>query len=361
LAQENPREAIYPLRLALAYRLKHDLPKAQDYLDRAKKLSRKDDLEVRLEEVNLLSDQGKTDQAIAGLKSMLDDTAKRSYTPPEQQDRMQWLSRLVQLQEQAHQYDQALDTVKQMSALDPESKNRGITAMRAEILADQGKVDDSVTELKSLLKGDNSDRSIYLEIAQTYEKGKRWTDMAKALDKAEPLSESKADKVQLYFMRGAMFERQKQYDASEAEFRKVLQMDPENAGALNYLGYMLADRNVRLDEAFQMIKKAVDLEPDKGEYMDSLGWVYFRQGKLDDAVGQLQRALDRTEDPTIHDHLGDVYAKLGKTRDAIAQWQASLREFQKASVGENDPEEVAKVNRKLDEAQAKLAKETRQR
>ena len=360
LAQENPKEAIYPLRLALAYRLKKDLPKAQDYLDRAKKLSRKDDLEVRLEEVNLLSDQGKTDQAITQLKSMLDDTAKRSYSAPEQQDRIQWLSRLVQLEEQAHQYDQALDTVKQMSALDPESKNRGITAMRAEILADQGKVDDAVTELKNLLKGDNSDRSIYLEIAQTYEKGKRWNDMGKALDKAEPLSDSKADKVQLYFMRGAMFERQKKYDASEAEFRKVLELDPQNAGALNYLGYMLADRNVRLDEAFQMVKKAVDLEPDKGEYMDSLGWVYFRQGKLDDAIGQLQHALDRTEDPTIHDHLGDVYAKLGKTREAIAQWQASLREFQKAPAGENDPEEVAKVNRKLDEAQAKLAKETRQ-
>jgi tetratricopeptide (TPR) repeat protein len=361
LAQENPRESIYPLRLALAYRLKHDLTKAQDYLDRAKKLSRKDDLEVRSEEVNLLADQNKTDQAISELKSILDDTAKHTYNQAETQDRMRWMQQLVQLQEQNRQYDQALETVKQMAALDPETKNRGIIAMRAGILADQGKIDDAVTELKSLLKGDAGDRTIYLEIAQTYEKGKRWNDMGKALDKAEPLSETKADKVQLYFMRGAMFEREKKYDASEAAFHKVLDLDPDNAGALNYLGYMLADRNVRLDEAYQMIKKAVDLEPDKGEYLDSLGWVYYRQGKLDDAAGQLQRALDRTEDPTIHDHLGDVYAKLGKTREAIAQWQASLREFQKAPAGENDPDEVAKVNRKLDEAQAKLAKETRQR
>jgi tetratricopeptide (TPR) repeat protein len=292
---------------------------------------------------------------------MLDDTAKRNYTPSDVQDRMQWLSRLVQLQESAHQYDQALESVKQLAALDPEGKNRGITAMRAEILADQGKIDEAVTELKGLLKNDATDRSIYLEIAQTYEKGKRWNDMAKALDKAEPFSESKGDKVQLLFMRGAMLERQKKYDASEAAFRKVLELDPEYAGALNYLGYTLADRNVRLDEAYQLIKKAVDLEPDKPEYMDSLGWIYFRQGKLDQAVTELQRALDRTEDPTIHDHLGDVYAKLGKTKEAIAQWQASLREFQKSPSGENDPEEVAKVNRKLDEAQAKLAKEARQR
>ena len=229
------------------------------------------------------------------------------------------------------------------------------------MLADQGKIDDAVTELRGLLKGDKSDRSIYLEIAQLYERGKRWNDMGKALTAAEPFSVSKDEKVQLYFMRGAMLERQKKYDASEAAFRKVLELAPDYTGALNYLGYMLADRNVKLDEAYQLIKKAVDLEPDKGEYLDSLGWVYYRQGKLDEAAAQLQRALDITEDPTIHDHLGDVYAKLGKTRDAIAQWQASLRGFQKATDGDNDPEEVSKVNRKLDEAQAKLAKETRQR
>ena len=74
--------------------------------------------------------------------------------------------------------------------------------------------------------------------------------MGKALDEAEKLSKSNEDKEGVYFMRGAMFERMKRFDASEAEFRKVLEMNPENAGALNYLGYMLADRNVRLDEAF---------------------------------------------------------------------------------------------------------------
>ena len=361
LAQENPREAVYPLRIALAYHGKHDLAKAQEYLDRAKKVARKDDLEVRQEEVNLLSDQGKNDQAIAALKSMLDDTTKRTYSAAEGKDRMRLLAQLADMQRQQHQYDDALETVRRMGNLDPDPKNVSVVAMRASILSDQGKIDDAVKELESLLKGDKGDRTLYLEIAQTYEKGKRWNEMGKALDKAEPLSAATSDKVQLYFMRGAMLERQKKYEASEAAFRKVLELQPDYAGALNYLGYMLADRNVRLDEAYQMIKKAVTLEPDRGEYLDSLGWVYYRQGKLDEAVTQLQHALDRAEDPTIHDHLGDVYAKLGKTREAIAQWQASLREFQKAPAGENDPDEVAKVNRKLDEAQAKLAKETRQR
>ena len=160
-------------------------------------------------------------------------------------------------------------------------------------------------------------------------------------------------------MRGAMLERQKKYGPAEAEFRKVLEMDANNDSALNYLGYMLADRNERLDEAYQMIKKALDLKPDSGAYLDSLGWVYYRQGKYSDAEGLLVRALQKQPDPTVHDHLGDVYAKLGKTKEAVAQWQASLKEFQTGAPSANDPEEVAKVTRKLDDAQAKLARESR--
>ncbi len=186
--------------------------------------------------------------------------------------------------------------------------------------------------------------------------------MGKALDEAETMSTTDEEKVGVLFMRGAMYERMKKYDASEAAFRKVLELDPENAGTLNYLGYMLADRGVRLDEAYQMIKKAVDLEPNNGAYLDSLGWVYFRQGKLQEAQDQLQRAIDHmADDPTVHDHLGDVYFKLGKTREAIAQWQASLKASQGVAQSDSDPEEVAKVNKKLETARVKLAKETTQK
>jgi tetratricopeptide (TPR) repeat protein len=164
--------------------------------------------------------------------------------------------------------------------------------------------------------------------------------------------------VDVYFMRGAMLERQKKYDQAEAEFRKVLAIDANNDNALNYLGYMLADRNVRLDEAYEMIKKAVDIRPDSGAYLDSLGWVNYRQGKFADAEGFLVRALQKQPDPTVHDHLGDVYAKLGKTKEAVAQWQASLKEFQKGPPSDNDPDEVAKVTKKLDDAQAKLSRES---
>lgn len=360
LAQDNPREALFPLRIAMLYRLKHDLPKAQDYLTRAKKLAQPDDLDVRMEEVQLDQAEGKTQDAITALQSVLNDTARKTYKPEEQQEREGWLTALVDLQRKAQQYDQAMATVNQLAALDNDPKSRTVIITRASVLADEGKVDDAVTEVRKLLKNDKSDRAIYLEIAQLYEGAKRWNEMGKALNDAEPLSETKGEKIDIYFMRGAMLEREKKYEASEAAFRKVLELDPNNSQAMNYLGYTFADRNVKLEEAYQLVKKAVDLDPDKGEYLDSLGWIYYRQGKLDDAVMELQRALERTEDPTIHDHLGDVYAKLGKTREAVAQWQASLREFQKASARDNDPEEVAKVNKKLDEAQAKLAKEMRQ-
>jgi len=160
-------------------------------------------------------------------------------------------------------------------------------------------------------------------------------------------------------MRGAMYERMKKFDVAEAEFRKVLELDSDNAGAMNYLGYMLADRDVRLEEAYQLVKKALDLDPQNGAYLDSLGWVYYRQGKLNEAEGLLVQALDHMSqgDPTVHDHLGDVYFKLGKTKDAITQWQASLKEFQAGAQSDSDPEEVASVGKKLESARVRLAKE----
>jgi Flp pilus assembly protein TadD len=215
-----------------------------------------------------------------------------------------------------------------------------------------------VTELRA--DGGDKDVKTLLSVAQLYEKSKRYDDMGKTLDEAEKRSKSKDDTETVHFMRGAMFEHQKKYDASEAEFRKVLDGDPENAGALNYLGYMLADRGVRLEEAGQMIKKALDLDPENGAYLDSMGWALYRQGKLDEAQNYLLKAIDKMgKDPTIHDHLGDVYLKMGKTREAISQWQASLKEYQSGNQSDADPDDIAKVNRKLDDARVKLAQETK--
>jgi len=391
-ADADPHDTDALLRMEEIYREKRDFAKAREILDKAK-ASDPENLEVRYDEVNLLALEGQTDKAIDALKSVLKDTDRKSYSESEKGIRLNLLERLGELYRGANQNQAAIDTFRQMADLDPDSgaKAEGqivdtyraakdFKNARAEIeaalkkypdeydlkrdhafvLADLGKVDQGVSELRALLKDDH-DRETQLAIAEVYERAKRYEDIAKPLDAAEKLSETKPEKEAVYFARGAMYERLKKYDASEAEFRKVLELDPDSAGALNYLGYMLADRGVRLDEAQKMISRALELVPDNGAFLDSLGWVYYRQNRLEDAEHALVRALSKSEvgaDPTVHDHLGDVYLKLGKTKDAITQWQASLKEAETDTQSDMEPGELAQIAKKLEDAKVRLARET---
>jgi len=141
-------------------------------------------------------------------------------------------------------------------------------------------------------------------------------------------------------------------------FRKVLANDPQNAMTLNYLGYMLADRGIKLDEALGYIKKAVELDPSSGAYLDSLGWAYFKMGKYELAEENLIKASQRINtDPTVQDHLGDLYQKTGRLKLAAAHWERALNEWNKTVAAELDPSDVARVQKKLESAKVKLAKE----
>ena len=389
LAEHSPNDPEIPEHMADIYRAQKDYAKAHEALDKAKKID-PDGLQPRLDEVQLYALEGKNEQAIAALKSVLDDTARKIYPKEEQEQRAKWYNWLGQLQRESHHYSDAVDAFRQMNvskdsgpemeqliietyldyakdlpaaqreadeALKKFPDEYGVVAEHAQVLAASGKTDEAAKELRGMLNGPH-DRETLLSLTQIYEKGKRYDDAAKALDDAEKLSTTDEEKELVYFERGALMERQKKYDASEDAFRKVLALNPDYDGALNYLGYMLADRNVRLDEAYKMIQRAVDLRPNNGAYLDSLGWVFFRQGKLEDAERALTRAVDLTgQDPTVHDHLGDVYMKLGKTQDAIAQWNASMKGFKEQSASDTDPEEVSKVSSKLDAARVKLAQE----
>jgi len=171
------------------------------------------------------------------------------------------------------------------------------------------------------------------------------------------LSDSTEEKSGVWFMRGAMLERMKKLDKAEVEFRKVLQADPDSAGAMNYIGYMLANANLRLEESLDLINKALDLEPGNGAYLDSLGWVQYRMGRLEDAEKNLRKALEKTpRDPTVHDHMADVLMKASKIREAVAQWEASLKEWDSSSPADMVPEEIAQVKRKLEAAKVRLAR-----
>jgi tetratricopeptide (TPR) repeat protein len=389
LSEDDPKDASLQLRISQIYRQQRDFAKAHAAQKKAREID-PNSIEIRYNEVNLLESEGKTQEAVDALKGILSSTQKRSYHPGEKANRALLLERLGYLQRSTEQFPQAIESFREMAEVDsdqgPRSRvhiietyraskefprawdeaeaalkqfpsDRSVRTAHAYVAADMGKTDIAVRELKDLFDGKN-DRETHLAIAQMYEKAKNYVEMAKALDAAEKLSDSKEEREGVIFMRGAMYEKQKKYDLAEAEFRKVLETNPESASALNYLGYMLADRNVRLQEAQQLIAKALELDPNNGAYLDSLGWVYYRLGKFEEAEKQLLLAIEKTgRDPTVHDHLGDVYMRRGKLREAIQQWQKSLKEWESTAATDQDPVEVAKIQKKLENAKTRLAKE----
>jgi predicted Zn-dependent protease len=138
--------------------------------------------------------------------------------------------------------------------------------------------------------------------------------------------------------------------SSDAEklLRQMLSNEPSNARVLNHLGYLLANRGDQLDEAISLVKKALDADPDRPEYLDSLGWAYFKRGELNDAVKYLAAAAAKLpENSEVQDHLGDAYAKRGSMQDAIAAWNKALK-------GDGQGIEKSAIERKLQDAQKKL-------
>jgi len=192
-----------------------------------------------------------------------------------------------------------------------------------------------------------------------YSRVKDWPNAEASINKALELSTKQEDKDYAIFVAGSIYERQKKYELAEESFRKVIASDPKNAQALNYLGYMLADRGTRLEDALAYIRRAVALDPQNGAYLDSLGWVYYRMGNYDLAEDNLRRASEKIgSDPTVQAHLGDLYQKTGRLKLATTHWQRALEEWNKTIPAEVDTEEVAKVQKDLESAKVKLAKQT---
>jgi tetratricopeptide (TPR) repeat protein len=301
---------------------------------------------------NVYREQEKTDQAVATYQKMADmggEYVLRGY------------QNIVDVYRDAHQYDKATqasrDAVTKL-AKDKDSE-RDAKLMLALQLVDTGKPDEGIALAKGMLNGSADDRSVDLRLAEIYTRLKRWKEADEAIDKADALSTKSDDKVYIYFLRGTLEERQKHYDEAEVQFRKLLDIDPNNALTLNYLGYMLADRGVRLNEALGMIKKAVQFDPQNYAYLDSLGWAYYKMGQYNLAEENLTRAVARNStDPTVHDHLGEVYEKTNRLKLAAAQWEQSLNQYARTVPADADPGDVSKVQKKLDSARVRLAKES---
>jgi tetratricopeptide (TPR) repeat protein len=302
---------------------------------------------------NVYREQAKTDQAVAAYQKMADmggDYTLRGY------------QNIVDAYRDAHEYDKATAAARESVTKTAKDKdaNRDAKLMLASQLTDSGKVDEGIAMAKGMLNGTAADdRTVQLRLAEMYTRLKKWKDADEAIDKADALSTKPEDKIYTYFLRGALEERQKHYDEAEAQFRKLLAIDPNNALTLNYLGYMLADRGVRLNEALTMIKKAVELDPQNYAYLDSLGWAYYKLGQYTLSEESLTKAVARNStDPTVHDHLGELYEKTNRLKLAAAQWEQSLNQYARTDSADADPGDVSKVQKKLDSARVRLAKES---
>jgi tetratricopeptide (TPR) repeat protein len=253
---------------------------------------------------------------------------------------------LIDAYRQSRDLDRAIAEAKK--GLETSAKDQALTVTLAMLYGEKSDTDTATKLLSGLLQGNDGDQGIYVDIAQVQERGRKYADAEQSAQKAEQLAHDDGDKETTWFMLGAIYEREKKFDQAEEQFRKVLAVNPNNAAVLNYYGYMLADRGVRLEEATAMIRKAVTLDPNNGAYLDSLGWAYYKQNKLAEAEENLRKAADRqSHDPTILGHLGDVYMKLGQTSRAISSWERALVEWQKSIPADYDADKVNDLDAQL--------------
>lgn len=194
-------------------------------------------------------------------------------------------------------------------------------------LADIGKTEEARARLEALIADDPADMRGYIALGRVLSQAEAYRDMADVFDRAVAALGPLRDRSDwnVFFQRGIAYERLKEWDKAEPNFREALRLYPDQPQVLNYLGYSWIDMNINLEEGMEMIRKAVELRPNDGYIVDSLGWAHYRLGEFDDAVRELERAVElRPEDATINDHLGDAYWRVGRRLEAVYQWNRAL-------------------------------------
>ena len=393
IADADPSDAQTYMRIAEIDRRDGKFDQALEALKKATAVV-PDSLEVQYNIAVIDEAQGKYEDAIQILNQLLQKTehADGEYSVADKNNRAVFLERLGTVYREANKHQQAVDTFRKMLTLGDENairgyqqivetyrdnkqwqlatdaaaeaakkypNDRGLQMVSASQQADMGKSDVAIEHVKALLKGNAEDREVYIALAQMYSRMKDWPNAEQSITKAIELSSKPEDKDYAIFVQGSIYERQKKYDLAEEAFRKVLADDPKNAMTLNYLGYMLADRDTRVEEAIGYIRRAVALDPQNGAYLDSLGWAYYKLGKYDLAEENLRRASERiSTDPTVHQHLGELYQRTGRLKLAASHYERSLEEWNKTIPAEVDQDEVAKLTKELETTRVKLAKQT---
>jgi tetratricopeptide (TPR) repeat protein len=231
----------------------------------------------------------------------------------------------------------------------------GFLRQEATVLTELGRVDEGVTIIKSLIGKKKTgvpspmydDFTNYLFISMLYSDAKRGKEAVAAAQQAMEIAGSEDRKQIAKLSLATAQQNSGDFKGAETTLREILAESPNNPIAQNNLGYFLAERNEKLDEALKLIQEALKSEPENPSYLDSLGWVYYKQGKLDLAEEYLKKALKYdTSSATIHEHLGDVYQKQGKVEPAKASWQ-------KALTLSSDAEQISAIKTKLSKKSTK--------
>ncbi len=243
----------------------------------------------------------------------------------------------------ARRYPAALDLIRRARAERPDDQR--LARLEAQALQKSGKADQAISLLSESVRKHPDDPMGYVALAQVYTDANRGGDAVKLLRDAQGKF---PDSRSIEFSLGAAFDKDKKFADAESVFQKIIAQEPDNAAALNYLGYMLADRGERLEESVAYLKKALALEPDNGSFLDSLGWAYFKASKLDLAEENLKRAADRLQtNSVVQDHYGDLLFRLGRYDAAIGAWTRALG-------GDGDSIERGSIEKKVRAAKQKL-------
>ncbi len=273
-------------------------------------------------------------QQFAEASELLDAIAK-AYP---QSERITYMSGLGQ--ERIQQWQKALDTYK---SFDESSEFYGAVRFRSiEILKKQGDLDAALVLAREAMDS-QSDRSadFYPVAAQILAVQKKFAEAAQLLSKGFV---KHTDRVDFLFLKAVNLERAGSYDDCVTTLKGLLEKDPQHAAAHNYLGYMYAERRVHLDEAESHIKKALEIKPDDGYYLDSLGWVYFQQGQLDKALETLLRADEQVaNEGVILEHIADTYQALGQVTKAIDFYDKALQ----TKIDDSDRSRISEKRSKL--------------
>jgi tetratricopeptide (TPR) repeat protein len=393
LVEAAPDDADVYLRIAQIYRELHQMDKAEDNLVKARQYA-PGSLEVMYNEAMLYQAQGRFDDAIRVLSDAVTGIKGQSAMLPTRRRSLAILyQQLGQLYRDTQNYQAAVFTFDELGHLGEEEdrrarllimevyrqakelpralsvgkdavaqypKDTGIRASYAMLQGENGQTEEAIKALRAQLTGSGAgDRDTYVNIAQVYERAKRYKEAEEAAHAAEAIPGKPGDNEMVWFFLGAIYEKQKMSERAEAQFKKVLALNPNNAETLNYYGYMLGDLGTRLDEAQDLVKRALKIDPYNGAYLDSLGWIYFKQNKLSDAEATLKMAEAREgHDATIHSHLGDVYAKSGKGDKAAGQYEKSLAEWHRVLPADVENDKIAEVEKKLSQSKHRVAQQT---